>query len=154
MKRRPGGQFRFLWCVAAATVLTGCRGGPPGEWSQAELQSWRLAAIPGSGTLAAPVPTLKFSGDGRAVGSTGVNRWFAPYRADAAGPGSLTFGSAGVTRMAAASASLAQQELKFLEVLSRIDGYRLRDQRLELTSGRETVLILVADEPEDPTGSR
>lgn len=110
--------------------------------------------MPGAGPLVPPAPTLELSGDGRAVGSTGVNRWFAPYRADAAGDGSLTFGSAGVTRMAAASADLATQEIRYLDALSRTDGYRLRGQRLKLRSDRRTVLVFETDKPDDTTGGR
>jgi heat shock protein HslJ len=61
-----------------------------------------------------PRPTVEFGSDGRLGGSTGVNRLIGSWEESA--DGSVSFGAAATTRMAASEAAM-DQERRFLAML-------------------------------------
>lgn len=76
-------------------------------------------------------PEIRFnSREGeRVMGATGCNRFSGTYRLEKGGR--LTVGAVAVTRMACAAETM-ETESRFLDVLRRVNGYRIEDGELLL----------------------
>ncbi len=156
---------RSLWLVAVVCLLAAC--GDAGDSRQAEqgrdTQLVREADLPAMPGEAAPVmvqvpernpwqvasvsalslppdarrPTLQLDADsGQVSGFAGVNRFSGSYEL---GADYLSFGALGATRMGGPPELMVAEQI-YLEALSRVDGWRMRDGRLELLMGN-TVLM-------------
>lgn len=164
--------IRGLWLGAAACVLAACgdAGSPrdqagdsqpareaplpamPGEAAPVMVQvpernPWQVASVSGLSLPAgARPPTLAFDVDsGQAAGFAGVNRFSGTYDL---GADHLSFGALAATRMAGPP-ELMTLEQAYLEALSRVDGWRMRDGRLQLLAG-DTVLMGFVPHSEAP----
>ncbi len=110
-----------------------------------EGTEWRLAAYAGSGVAPRPVPdgitaTATFADD-IVAGSTGCNRYHAPYRLDGTG---LEIGPAAMTMMAC-EPERAEVERAFTAALARAAAWALAGDALELLdAGGHTLLHFVA----------
>ena len=122
-----------------AEQLWGEVGGRPADGERLTSRAWRLASLDGEAVLAGTAPDLTLGEDDRAGGDAGTNRWFAPYRL--AGMG-LAFGTAGTTMMYNDEPpGRMAQEQRYLQLLGKVDGWRLADGRLRLLVGEATVLV-------------
>ena len=114
-------------------------GGRPADGERLTSRPWRLASIDGEAVLAGTAPDLTLGEENRAGGDAGTNRWFAPYRL--AGMG-LAFGTAGATMMFNDEPpGRMAQEQRYLQLLGKVDGWRLTVGRLRLLAGEATVLV-------------
>ena len=165
-------MIRGLWLVATACLLAACGdAGDPREQGR-DTRPAREAELPAMPGEAAPVmvqvpernawqvvsvnalslppgarrPTLQLDADsGQVSGFAGVNRFGGSYEL---GADHLSFGALAATRMAGPPGLMAAEQI-YLEALSRVDGWRMRDDRLELLVG-DTVLMGFAPHSEDP----
>ncbi len=163
---------RSLWLGATVCVLSACgeAGAPrdevretrpasetelpamPGEAAPVMVQvpernAWQVASV---SALSLPPgarrPTLQLDADrGQVSGFAGVNQFSGSYEL---GADYLSFGALAATRMAGPPEMMAAEQI-YLEALSRVDGWRMREGRLELLMG-ETVLMGLEPRSEDP----
>jgi heat shock protein HslJ len=107
-----------------------------------ERTEWRLAAhlVPGGEMeeVAAGIVAGAVFADGMATGSTGCNRYHAPYELD--GP-ALRLGPAAMTMMACDPARTAV-ERAFTAALTDVRGWELADGELRLLDGAGRTLLL------------
>jgi heat shock protein HslJ len=104
-----------------------------GTLSTAALQGteWRLAAFSRDEKAPdEPEVTLTFD-EGRVAGSSGCNRYFANIDESVGGPGSLSIGHMGGTRMMCPEAFMAVED-RFLEQLAGADSYGFLTGKLVL----------------------
>ncbi len=113
-------------CVASGNLRT----------DPLEGTSWQLVAIEGQ----SPVADAGASFDGEIVGgSTGCNDYGASYQVDG---NQIEIGEIALTEMACIEPEGAMdQERRFVELLSAVDGYRLEDESLRLLRADREVLI-------------
>jgi heat shock protein HslJ len=113
---KPAAIFNAL----LAALLAGCTSmTPAADPAPLDGTAWVLASLPGR-TLGAGQPaTLSFEG-GRAQGSDGCNRYWAPYTAPAA------------TRRMCADEGVMAQEQQYLKALESVAAVRFEGNRLEL----------------------
>jgi heat shock protein HslJ len=111
----------------------------PGAAPEAGLDgtSWTLTEIGGAAPVAGSPATLEFLADGGVAGTTGCNRYFGGFTADAA---SLSFGQMGSTKMACEPA-LMDQENRYLEIIGRAASYTLAADTLTITADDGTTLV-------------
>jgi heat shock protein HslJ len=99
--------------------------------------SWKLSGIATTtGSLADSGITLEFSASD-ASGNAGVNTYSAGYTATA--DGSLTFTAIASTQMAGDEAAMAL-EAEYLEALSKVTGYSVSGDLLDLFVGPDQML--------------
>lgn len=128
------------WGCASSSV-------EPGDWNTVVDTAWTLHKMDGRAPLTTrdrhagvEPPTLDLTDDGRVIGFAGVNRFFGTY--EATPDGTIRFAAIGSTRMFRDHPpGLMQQENQYFQTLDEIDGYRLRDEQLVLTSGRKARLV-------------
>jgi putative lipoprotein len=95
---------------------------------------WRLTEIGSEPVVdAASAPSLLFGSDGRVSGSTGCNRFSAPYTLGAEG---LRIGPAAATKRACAP-PLGALEQRFLAQLQAVQGFELRGDGALLLVGSD-----------------
>ena len=82
---------------------------------------WVVEDIAGQGVIDGTQASLQFLPDGRLAGSATCNRLIGTYEAEG---GHLTIAPAGTTMMACPEA-LMEQERRLLDLLPRLDGYRI-----------------------------
>lgn len=99
--------------------------------------SWTLTELDGAAPEAGSPATLEFLADGSVAGTTGCNRYFGGFTADAA---SLTFGQMGSTKMACEPA-LMEQENRYLEVIGRAASYAVAGDTLTITADDGATLV-------------
>jgi putative lipoprotein len=145
--RRRGAVGLVL--VSSLSVL-GCQaaGPPPGAVSAASPvpasspltgTSWRAEEIRGQRATDDASPTITFESPGRAVGSTGCNRYIAPLDVTAT---TLRLGEIVMTRRACPPAVM-DQEQRFVAALAAARAYRQeRDVLLLLDEGGRPLLRL------------
>lgn len=112
-----------------------------------ERNAWTVRRIAGFDLPAdARLPTLRLDAEtAQASGFAGVNRFTGSYELDAEG---LSFGPLASTRMAGPPEAMALEQV-YLEALSRVDSWRMRDERLELLAEGQRVLTFEAGESGD-----
>lgn len=112
-----------------------------------ERNAWTVRRIAGFDLPAdARRPTLRLDAEtAQASGFAGVNRFTGSYELDAEG---LSFGPLASTRMAGPPEAMALEQV-YLEALSRVDSWRLRDERLDLLAEGQRVLTFEAGVSED-----
>lgn len=109
--------------------IPGCKTPVGGDWSSAVGNEWVLKQLDGKRPMVNSRVTLTFADDGRAVGHAGVNRYFSTY--ELVEIGQLRFAAIGSTRMYRDKPEgLMEQENRYLELLSEVDSYHLRRNRL------------------------
>jgi heat shock protein HslJ len=86
---------------------------------------------------------MAFSGDGKASGSAGCNRFTAGYAAEGQ---KLTFSPAAATRMMCTAPSVMEQEQQFLKALEAVATARFEGDRLELRAASGALAITLAKE--------
>jgi heat shock protein HslJ len=124
---RAGRMIAALGALLAALALTACSGDDEATASDSaavEGVPWVLASGIDAG---APAPSASFA-DGTMSGSTGCNRYTAPYEVDG---GSLRIGRVATTGMACPPPADAV-EREFLAALERVTGWRADDGELAL----------------------
>lgn len=140
-------RFSLTLATALIVSLAGCASSrvQPGDWSTVVGSTWTLGKLDGKSLpVVEQPPSLELSGDGRAAGFAGVNRYFGRYESTPGGE--LSFGALGSTRMYRDQPpGLMEQETRYLQTLGEVDGYRLRGQQLLLMSGGKTRLIFDPD---------
>lgn len=131
-----------LLSVLAAAVTQACASNPTGAPTAGELVDvdWACVKIEGRAVPEAAEVTVRFEADGRAAGSTGVNRWFGTWTT--LGDADLDISTLGTTRRAGPP-ELMQVEQDFLEALQRVERARLDEGRLQLMKDGKTLLELV-----------
>lgn len=121
-------RYSLLLLLVGAFV-TGC--GTTGALGDAPTSAvgptWQLVAL-GSDAATAGA-TITFDADGQVFGTTGCNRFFGSY--DLARDGALTLSGLGSTRMACATAAMAQ-ETSILSALDDVDRLVVRGDELAL----------------------
>jgi heat shock protein HslJ len=100
------------------------------EW---ELERWDRNDPAGYG----PPVTLSYE-DGRFIGSSGCNRYFAPVTAGQV-PGDITIGRIGGTRMTCPDSAMAM-ETRFLSALAAVNRFGFHNGRLALTTLQDSVI--------------
>lgn len=100
-------------------------------WEISRIAGFELPPEVGRPTLVLEAETAEVSG------FAGVNRFTGSYEL---GADRLVFGPLASTRMAGSPEAMAMEQI-YLEALSRIDGWRLRDERLELLVDGQPVLV-------------
>lgn len=88
-------------------------------------RTWRMVNVEGS------APEIYFSSaeSPRVTGTTGCNRFSGTYAIEKGGR--LTIGTVAVTRRACAAETM-EAERRFLDLLRRVNGYRIEDGELLL----------------------
>ena len=122
--------------LASLLLLTAC-GTTAGErWEGVQGAEWVLARIEGGSVLSDANVSLTF-GVGRLYGEA-VNRYGGPYvRTE----DSLNIESIGATRKFLDKPPGAmEQEARYLKLLEQADGWRIRGDYLDLSSGGRTIL--------------
>jgi len=111
------------------------------RWRVTGINNGRQAVV---SVAADAAVTLAFAADGQAAGSTGCNRFTAPWMGEGE---ALRFGPAATTRRACAEpAGVMEQEGAFLAALARVASGRREADRLELRgAGGELELQLVVE---------
>ena len=110
--------------------------------------SWRVTAYNNGRQAVASLRSgsvldLSFGTDGQASGSSGCNRYIAPYQASGT---ALSFGPAAATRRMCAEAEVMEQEQQFLQALATVATARREGDRLELrTADGALAVSLVQD---------
>ncbi|GAB4428135.1 MAG: hypothetical protein OHK0015_10770 [Chloroflexi bacterium OHK40] len=100
--------------------------------------SWTLTELNGTPPVeGGRKATIQFDADGRASGSTGCNRYFGGYTAEA---GRLTMSQMGSTRMTCPEPLMAQ-ETTFLDVLGRAVSYTIDGDTLTVTADDGASLV-------------
>lgn len=108
--------------------------------------SWCLSAYnTGNAVVSLPtsvdIPTVVFGEGGLLSGSTGANTIKGDFTADSK-TRALSFGTLGVSRMAAPTAERAEMERRFLSLLEQTAFYRVSGSSLTLCSSDGTNLLL------------
>ena len=119
----PSQMATRSWTLGPAGLTEG-QAEITGSLSTAALQGaeWRLSAFSRSEKAPEePEVTLTFD-EGRVAGSSGCNRYFADVDESVGGPGSISIGPAGGTRMMCPDAFMAVED-RFLEQLAAADSY-------------------------------
>ena len=126
-----------LVTVAAALALAGCAATTAAEPVPPQLvgPEWVAQRIGVAPVVAGSRPTARFDAGGRVAGSTGCNRYFAPYRVEAA---TLVIGPIAGTKMACAEPLMAQ-EARFERLLAGQHPFVIRDGTLVIGSGRDSL---------------
>src|SRR5699024_8580310 len=111
-----------------------------------ENQTWTLTTMLIGGDAAvspnSQAPITMMIQDGRITGDTACNEYFTDYRVDGS---QLGLGAVGTTRRACPD-ELGPQEQQFLELFSRVNGYRLEGTQLTLLAGDMPVLVFAVPE--------
>jgi len=90
-------------------------------------------------------PTLQFSADLRASGTSGCNNWFAQATVDGQ---SLGFSPAAATRMACAGKGLSAQESAFFAALEKVARWEMRGETIQLFDQAGAEIILLSPMPD------
>jgi heat shock protein HslJ len=136
-------------------TLAGCASADPDRATLEDLAGpeWVLQEFaPGDPAPAEPAITLALD-DGRAVGSSGCNRYFTALTSDPDQPGSLSTGPVGATRMAC-SDEINALEMRFLAALEGASSFRIEDGKLLLAWSRDSdagVLVFERTPQEGPS---
>ena len=128
-----------LIAIALAALVASCerqtqqqptaeppRAAPSGIWNTA----WRLTDLAGSGVIGDAEATLEFPEEGRAVGRSTCNRFFAIV---AVSGESMRFSGIGSTRMACAE-PLSSQETKYFKALESAERFTIEGDSLVIHS--------------------
>jgi len=112
-----------------------------------ERNPWQVASISGlSLPSGARLPTLRLDADsGQASGFAGVNDFGGSYEL---GADHLSFGALAATRMGGPPELMTLEQI-YLEALSQVDGWRMRDGQLQLLAG-DTALVSFVPRSTDP----
>lgn len=116
--------------VLAGTLLAACGGGSEPDSTDLIASSWVLSSGVDPSGIGVPAPSLDFAA-GKISGSTGCNRFSAPYELDG---DRLTIGAVTTTQMAC-EAPADTVERRFLAALERVDRWKLDEEELELSGG-------------------
>lgn len=124
---------KFIFAVATFFTLTSCCGGAEQTLQLAEGQAWKLSNMEGIAAEAIAVKpdffTLMFNAEELSVsGRTNCNTFFGKYVDEA---GKLSFDEMGMTRMACPDMAL---EDAFMQMLSKVDAYKIANEELSLLS--------------------
>ncbi|MEO0515019.1 MAG: META domain-containing protein [Planctomycetota bacterium] len=125
-----------------------------GDWERAISTHWTLTKLDGHDPLqtkdASVEPlTLELSGDGRAAGFAGVNRFFGQYESNPLGD--LRFGALGSTRMFRDDpVGLMDQEQQYLAALGQVDAFRFQSGQLVLLTAKKKRLVFTPTPEPDP----
>lgn len=147
----------LLLCSLCTLFLSACAGRVigPDELESVVESIWVLERIEGKHPLRPQEPnaepiTLELSGDGRAVGFAGANRFFG--QVEITPEGEIRFGPLGTTRRYLDEPTgLMDQENRLLEILSEVDTYRVHDERLILfRDGRKMLIYRASPPPAQP----
>ncbi len=106
------------------------------------LGSWRCTKIASTPVASEGAPNLRFAPGGRASGFAGVNRFFGPFTV--AGPGALSFGDIGATRMVGPEDRMKIED-SFLAALGHATGFVIEGKVLRLTDRGETLLAFARE---------
>lgn len=102
------------------------------------FQKWDLVSVNGqniTGSYRNPVYIEFDESQSRVSGSSGCNRYFGPFTKKGA---SIKFGPLAGTKMLCDDAS-NKLETVFLEVLGKVDAYKIEDNELLLLNNKEVV---------------
>lgn len=91
-----------------------------------------------SSVIAGTTITAVFGEDGSMTGSAGCNRYFASYNATGT---SLTVGAAGSTKMHCTGPGVMQQEMTYLNSISRAAAFSITGNRLSLADADGSTLL-------------
>lgn len=141
--RIEGGQLQLLSGSGAvlATFAPQSQSLAGTSWRVTGFNNGRQAVV---SVLTGSTLTMAFSGDGKASGSAGCNRFTAGYTAEGQ---KLTFGPAAATRMMCAAAGVMEQEQQFLKALETVATARLEGDRLELRTAADALAMTLTREP-------
>lgn len=144
----------LLWVLSLSALLVQAQPGRQMSTDRRALAgtSWRLVSFGPAGSeeniVSGTRPTLTFSEDGRASGSTGCNSFSGTYtvRGD-----TISFGRMISTKRACLDQKANQQEQMYLTALEQARWFRLTSNRLAIFYvNRRNVLNFESDSPETP----
>jgi len=134
----------FAAVLAFSAACTNQAPGPEGGWEGVFGRIWALQQVEDRPVVGGSSPTLVLEPDGKLHGKGGVNSFFGSYERQ--GESGLRFSPLGSTMMAGPPA-LMDQEVAYLRLLERADGFRLRGGTLALTVAGEPALVFAASGP-------
>ncbi|MCJ8167985.1 META domain-containing protein [Atopomonas sediminilitoris] len=98
---------------------------------------WKAESIDGNAMIDRSHVSFTLHEEGRAVGSAGCNRWFAPYTLEG---DKISFGPVGSTMMACSEA-LMEQEQRFLKALHSVKQWQLRSSGELVLTGDNSIVL-------------
>lgn len=149
----------LLIIVVACIITAGCTAGTstPGATVGLTGVSWSLDSyLAVNGTLIPALPgtevSARFDSDGKVVGSAGCNEYGGDYQLNET---ALSVSSLVQTqKLCEKPEGIMEQEARFLELLDSAAGYRVENDRLEITDiSGATVLAFVKEAPADLAGT-
>jgi len=150
----------LLIIVVACIITAGCTAGTstPGATVGLTGVSWSLDSYlaVNNGTLIPALPgtevSARFDSDGKVVGSAGCNEYGGDYQLNET---ALSVSSLVQTqKLCEKPEGIMEQEARFLELLDSAAGYRVENDRLEITDiSGATVLAFVKEAPADLAGT-
>jgi heat shock protein HslJ len=108
--------------------------------SPLENTSWQLISLDGKPLLPETVIDLTFQKDSLG-GHSGVNQYFASYKTGH--EQSIELKEVGQTLMAALDPAVMDQEALYIQLLTQAKRYKLYDQKLEIITAEDKVLLFV-----------
>ncbi len=115
-------MIRRIYSIMFVLLLlfTGCINSG-NEEPQLMGKVWKLQSLDGKPAIEDKLVSLEFKEDGNIGGTAGCNNYFSSYELDG---GSLSFGVVGSTEMYCNDESVMDQELKYLNALGSVKGYK------------------------------
>jgi heat shock protein HslJ len=131
--------------LLALLALAGCAITSRDATTELPGTSWTLVQLNGEEPVGETPPSLTFTDEGGATGSTGCNTFSGEVTIDGS---ELTFGPLATTRMACVDPAAAEQEQAFLLAMEDATGYTIDDEGRLVLEGGGSLTFAVAPETE------
>jgi heat shock protein HslJ len=131
--------------AAAMLILAGCTATPE-EAATLVGPVWLAEQVAGAAMPTEPQITLQFGADGRAAGKGGCNQYSGPYQTTG---NSISFSAMISTKMAC-EGDVMEREQAYLDMLSRVSSYELRNNAELILSADDGKRIRLRRSDEQP----
>jgi len=134
----------------AIIALSACSVLRPGSAGDLTGNSWTLSELSGNALVSGSVITAQFSTDGKVSGSAGCNRYSGSYTTSG---NKISFPSPMASTMMMCDSAVMDQETAYLNALSNVKTYSVKNDQLTLFGSDGTTLGVYKAQSQDLSGS-